>query len=170
MDNRIVVKFLETMARRIRKYNGASGIITQTIADFYKSKATRAIFDSSAWKFFLQQSKESISAASSNGELTLDKVLITLLETVKTKPPYYSEVLVKQDSGAFFVGRLITDPVSHWIYTNHPKDIVLINQIMDEFSVNSLDARLIKGYSMKYTTTYEEEYLNRLNDGKLAVS
>jgi len=170
MDNRIVVKFLETMARRIRKYNGASGIITQTIADFYKSKATRAIFDSSAWKFFLQQSKESIAAASGKGELTMDKVLITLLETVKTKPPYYSEVLVKQDSGAFFVGRLITDPVAHWIYTNHPKDMVLINQIMDEFSVNSLDARLIKGYSMKHTTTYEEEYLNRLNDGKLAVS
>lgn len=168
MDNKIVIKFLETMARRIRKYNGASGIITQTIADFYKNKATRAIFDSSSWKFFLQQSKESIQAASGNGELVLDNVLMTLLETVKSKPPYYSEVLVKQDSGAFFVGRLITDPVSHWIYTNHPKDMQIINEIIKKYNVSSLDARLIKGYSIKNSSSYEEEYVIRLNSGTLS--
>jgi conjugal transfer ATP-binding protein TraC len=169
MDNKIVVRFLETMARRIRKYNGASGIITQTIGDFYKNKATRAIFDSSAWKMFLQQSKESIQAATNKGELTLDEGLLALLQTVKTKTPYYSEILVKQDSGAYFIGRLITDPVAHWIYTNHPKDMKEIFDITKRFGISKLDAKLIKGYSSKNKSTIEDEYKKRVENGKLIV-
>jgi conjugal transfer ATP-binding protein TraC len=103
MDNKIVVRFLETMARRIRKYNGASGVITQTIGDFYKNKATRAIFDSSATKIFLKQSSESIAAAENKGELNLDKGIINLMATVTSKPPLFSELLIKQDNGAFFI-------------------------------------------------------------------
>jgi len=167
MDNKIVVRFLETMARRIRKYNGSSGIITQTIGDFYKNKATRAIFDSSAWKFFLQQSKESIQAAQNKGELTLDEGLIGLLTTVKTKTPFYSEILVKQDSGSYFIGRLITDKVAHWIYTNHPKDMREIYKISESLGISKLDAKLIKGYSAKNETSIEEEYRKRLESGKL---
>ena len=166
MDNKIVVRFLETMARRIRKYNGASGIITQTIGDFYKNKATRAIFDSSAWKFFLQQSKESIQAAQNQGELTLDEGLVGLLTTVKTKTPYYSEILVKQDSGAYFIGRLITDKVAHWIYTNHPKDMEIIFEIQKKYGISKLDAKLIKGYSAKNGSSLDEEYKIRLEEGK----
>lgn len=167
MDNKVVVRFLETMARRVRKYNGASGIITQTIGDFYKNKATRAIFDSSAWKFFLQQSKESIAAAQNKGELTLDAGLVSLLTTVKTKTPFYSEILVKQDSGAYFIGRLITDKVAHWVYTNSPKDMKVIYDICKTFGISKLDAKIIKGYSAKNNSTIEEEYKKRLEEGKL---
>lgn len=167
MDNKIVVRFLETMARRIRKYFGASGIITQTIGDFYKNKATRAIFDSSAIKFFLQQSTESIEAAQNKGELNMNEGLVQLLTTVKSRPPYYSEVLIKQDSGSFFIGRLITDKVSHWIYTNHPKDMAELNQIEEKFGVSNLDARLIKGYSQKKNISVDESYLERYNEGAL---
>ncbi len=168
MDNKIVVRFLETMARRIRKYNGASGIITQTIGDFFKNKATRAIFDSSAMKFFLQQSPESIHAAKNKGELTLDDGLIELMTTVKSKPPLYSEILVKQDNGAYFIGRLITDRVAHWVYTNHPKDMKEIRTIMKNFGISEVDAKMIKGYSEKNETTIEEEYNKRLKAGKLS--
>ena len=167
MDNKIVVRFLETMARRIRKYYGASGIITQTIGDFYKNKATRAIFDSSAIKFFLQQSGETIDAAQSKGELSLNEGLIQLMKTVKSRPPFYSEVLIKQDSGNFFIGRLITDKVSHWLYTNHPKDMAELTQIEDKFGVSNIDARLIKGYSQKKNISVDESYLERYNSGAL---
>jgi len=167
MDNKIVVRFIETMARRIRKYNGASGIITQSIGDFYKNKATRAIFDSSAWKFFLSQSKESLSAAQSKGELNLDEGIAALLGTVKTKTPYFSEILVKQDTGAYFIGRLITDRVAHWLYTNHPKDMKEIFAVMDKFGISKLDSKIIKGYSEKNNSSVEEEYRKRLERGEL---
>lgn len=167
MDNKIVVRFLETMARRIRKYNGSSGIITQRIGDFYKNNATKAIFDSSAMKFFLQQNAESIQSAQNKGELNMDEGLLTLLKSVRSKPPYYSEVLIKQDSGNFFIGRLITDKVSHWLYTNHPKDMLELSSISDKYDVTDLDARLIKGYSQKKSISVEESYLERFNSGKL---
>lgn len=167
MDNKIVVRFLETMARRIRKYYGASGIITQTIGDFYKNKATRAIFDSSAMKFFLQQGSDSIDAAQGKGELNLTEGLLMLMKTVKSKTPYYSEVLIKQDSGSFFIGRLITDKVSHWIYTNHPKDMDEVRMISAKFGVSALDARLIKGYSQKENITVDESYIKRSKAGLL---
>jgi conjugal transfer ATP-binding protein TraC len=169
MDNKIVVRFLETMARRIRKYNGSSGIITQTIGDFYKNKATRAIFDSSATKIFLKQSAESIAAAENKGELNLDKGIITLMSTVSSKPPLYSELLIKQDSGTFFISRLITDKLAHWIYTNHPKDMATIYEIMKEYGISELDAKIIKGYSDKNKTTIEEEFNNRLKEGLLTL-
>lgn len=164
MDNKIVAKFLETMARRIRKYYGASGIITQGMGDFFKNKSTQAIFDNSAWKLFLQQSKESLDAAKNSG--SIDQQLIAVLETVKTKPPYYSEVLVKQDGG-FFIGRLITDKVAHWIYTNHPSDMKVIYDIESAYGLKTIDARLIKGYSVTNETTIEEEYVRRINENKI---
>ena len=169
MDNKIVIRFLETMARRIRKYNGASGVITQTIGDFYKNKATRAIFDSSATKIFLKQSGESIAAAEGKGELNLDKGIINLMSTVTSKPPMFSELLIKQDNGSFFISRLITDKLAHWIYTNHPKDMAIIYDIMREFGITELDAKIIKGYSDKNKTTIEEEFNRRLKEGLLSI-
>ncbi len=167
MDNQIVIRFLETMARRIRKYNGASGVITQTIGDFYKNKATKAIFDSSATKIFLKQSQESIISAQNRGELNLDEGLVNLLGTVISKPPMFSELLIKQDNGSFFISRLITDKLAHWIYTNHPKDMNLIYKIMEEFGISELDAKVIKGYSEKNNSTIEAEFKKRLKEGLL---
>jgi len=167
MDNKIVIRFLETMARRIRKHNGSLGIITQSIGDFYKNKATRAIFDSTANKIFLKQNIESINAAEQSGELNLDASTIQLMKTIKSKPPLFSELLVKQDTGDFFIGRLMTDRLAHWIYTNHPSDMVKIYEIMRNFSVSQLDAKVIKGYSQKNKTSIEEEYTRRLNAGLL---
>ena len=167
MDNQIVIRFLETMARRIRKYNGASGVITQTIGDFYKNKATKAIFDSSATKIFLKQSQESLVSAQNRGELNLDEGLVNLLGTVISKPPMFSELLIKQDNGSFFIARLITDKLAHWIYTNHPKDMALIYRLMEEFGISELDSKIIKGYSEKNNTTIEEEFKRRLKAGLL---
>lgn len=169
MDNKIVVRFLETMARRIRKHNGALGIMTQSIGDFFKNKATKAIFDSTANKIFLKQNVESINAAEENGELNLDSATIQLMKTVKTKAPMFSELLIKQDTGDFFIARLITDRLAHWIYTNHPSDMKQIYKIMRDFSISSLDAKIIKGYSQKNNVSVEEEYANRLRQGLLLM-
>jgi len=169
MDNKVVVRFLETAARRARKYGGASGIITQSIADFFKNSATRAIFDSSAWKFFLQQSNESIQVAERTGNLPLDKSNIQLMKTVKSRKPYYSEVFVKQDTGAYFIGRILVDKVIYWIYTTDPSDRKNIEDVMTKFNVSEVDARLIIGYAITKNVTPEDEYKERLNAGKLFV-
>lgn len=170
MDNLVVVRFLETSARRLRKYNGALGVITQQIGDFFKNKATKAIFSNSAWKFFLQQAGESIQAAENSGELTLDKGLIALMRTVKAKRPYFSEVLIKHDLGSYLVGRLIVDKVAYNIYTTDPDDFKEIDRIIQTYGVSEVDARLIRGYSAVNGRSIEEEYKDRLEAGKLFVN
>jgi len=167
MDNAVVMSFIETVARRIRKHNGALGIITQTIADFSKNAATKAIFETSAWKMFLMQSADSIASANSSGNFHFSNTILALLNTIKSRPPFYSEVLIKNDGGGFFVGRLITDKTSHWIYTNHPEDMSKIYDIMEKYQISSLDARLIIGKSEVEKTSIQEEYNKRLSEGKL---
>ncbi len=169
MDNKIVMKFLETMARRVRKYKGALGIITQGIGDFSKNDATRAIFDNSAIKIFLSQTDESLQAAKTRGELNLDEGIVNILSTLSSKPPLYSDMLIKNADGVFVVLRLITDRVTHWILTGHKDDVVVLNKIMQEFGVSLLDAKLIKGYSETNNTTVAEEYQSRLQAGKIAL-
>lgn len=170
MDNLVVVRFLETSARRLRKYNGSLGVITQQIGDFFKNKATKAIFNNSAWKFFLQQSGESIQAAENSGELTLDKGLIALMRTVKAKRPYFSEVLIKHDLGSYLIGRLIVDKVAYNVYTTDPNDFNEIDRIVQTYGVSEVDARLIRGYAVLNNRSVDEEYKERLEAGKLFVN
>lgn len=162
MDSPVVSKFLETMSRRIRKYRGASGIITQKISDFDKNDSTKAIFSTTAWKFFLQQDPDDYKEAVKNG--TLDKSFLIFLKTIKIKKPYYSEVLIKNDTGNYFIARLITDPVSHNIYTNSDGDIDKIKGIMEKYGIEDLQARLLIGYASKNGTSVEEEYYNKAHE------
>jgi len=170
MDNKIVIRFLETMARRIRKHNGSLGIITQSLGDFQKNEATKAIFASTANKIFLKQNIETISAAETSGDLNLDEATVSLMKTVKSKPPLFSELLIKQDTGDFFIGRLITDRLTHWIYTNHPSDMAKVHSDMEEYNISQLDAKVIRGYSQKNGTSIQEEYSKRLKSGLLTIN
>ncbi|MFL1706541.1 TraC family protein [Campylobacter sp. MOP7] len=168
MDNKVVVRFLETAARRTRKYNGASGIITQGISDFEKNPATRAIFDTSEWKFFFQQNQESIVAAAKRGSLNFDQASIDLMKTIKAQRPYYSEVFVK-NSASSFIGRVIVDRLNYWIYTNNPSDRGDIEAVMKKYGVLEVDARVIIGYSYLKNTSIEEEYKERRDAGILRI-
>lgn len=166
MDSPVVSKFLETMSRRIRKYRGASGIITQKMSDFDKNNSTKAIFATTAWKFFLQQDPEDYKEAIKSG--TMDKSFLMFLKTIKFKKPYYSEVLIKNDSGGYFIARLITDPVSHYIYTNGDSDMDKINSIATKYNINRLEARLLLGYALKNGTSPEEEYHNKTHENVIS--
>ena len=163
-----IMRFLETMARRIRKYYGALGIITQKIGDFFKNDATRDIFDNTSNKIFLRQDQMSVQAAEQDGTLPLDAWMIELMKTIKSKPPLFSELLIKQEE-KFFIARVITDRVAHWIYTNHNSDMKVIFNVMKTFGVSELDARLIKGYSEFKNITLEEEFNYRLREGLIKV-
>lgn len=162
MDSPVVSKFLETMSRRIRKYRGASGIITQKMSDFDKNESTKAIFATTAWKFFLQQDPDDYKEAVKNG--TMDKSFLLFLKTIKFKKPYYSEVLIKNDSGGYFIARLITDPVSHYIYTNGDSDMDKINATKDKYGITELQSRLLLGYAKKNSTSVEEEFYNKTHE------
>ena len=169
MENAPVMKFLTVVSLRIRKYGGALGIITQHLTHYNSSTAAKEIFATASWKIYLEQSKQSLATAVDDKSFGISPVIGALLQTVKKKSSYYSEVLIQQESGGFFLGRLITDKSSHWLYTSDPSEIREIKRISEEFGVNRLDARRIIGRALEKETSFKEEYLLRMSEGKLSA-
>lgn len=169
MSNKIIMRFLETAARRLRKYKGASGIITQSVSDFFKNPATEAVFNNSAWKFFLMQSGESIDYAEKRGDLSFEKGFLALMKTVKSRSPLYSEVLIKHDSGNYFIGRLIVDKVAYWVYTTDAHDVSKVESFSKEYGITAVDTRIIFGYAETKGIPPEDEYRERKMQGKLTT-
>lgn len=127
-------KFIETAFRRIRKYNGSAGVITQRYKDFDASAAARAAFDNSAWQFTLSQ-KSGIAEAQEAGYLPKGDRILEMVSSVKSGNGY-SEILVQRgrDMGIF---RFITDRHTYYTFTTNPKD------------TNKLNAEVNAGLSME---------------------
>lgn len=121
-------KFIETAFRRIRKYYGAAGIITQSFKDTDISPAAAAAFDNAPWKFVLKQSGPSLADAKEKGKLgTKDEWFFKLLNGIKPGLGY-SELYVQHEMGTG-VFRFMVDDFTYFLYSTNPKDIKAINDL-----------------------------------------
>lgn len=128
-------KFIETAFRRIRKYFGAAGIITQGFQDMDKSPAAQAAFDSCAWKFVLKQSGPSLEYAIRENKLgRSDDSFKRLLSSVRPGNGYSEVYVMGENGGGLF--RFITDPYSYFLYTTNAKDGALIESKMRELNTD----------------------------------
>ncbi|NVZ11512.1 type IV secretion system protein TraC [Allochromatium humboldtianum] len=116
LDDPMVGRFMEHAYRRFRKYGGAAKIITQSIADLYRSSSGRAIADNSAFKFILRQTAESIDQVEREGYLALGPYGYYLLRTVHTIPGKYAEIMVYSNQG-MGVSRLVVDRFSQVLFS-----------------------------------------------------
>ncbi|MHB0929171.1 MAG: TraC family protein [Candidatus Nanopelagicales bacterium] len=120
-------KFIETAFRRVRKYNGIAGVITQSFEDFERSAAGKAAIENAEWKFVLHQNPESLEYALANKRVVGDAYLLSLLKTVKSGDGF-SEVYVRSGNGQG-VYRFVTDRHSYYLYTTNPKDIARLEAL-----------------------------------------
>lgn len=116
LDDPMVGRFMENAYRRFRKHGGAAMIVTQSIADLYRSPSGRAIADNSPFKFILKQNAESIDQVEKEGYIALGGYGYYLLRTVHTIPGKYSEVMVYSNQG-MGVSRLVTDRFSQVLFS-----------------------------------------------------
>ena len=116
LDDPMVGRFMENAYRRFRKHGGAAMIVTQSIADLYRSPSGRAIADNSPFKFILKQNAESIDQVEKEGYIALGDYGYYLLRTVHTIPGKYSEVMVYSNQG-LGVTRLVTDRFSQVLFS-----------------------------------------------------
>lgn len=123
-------KFIETSFRTIRKYNGTSGVITQSYADFDKSEATKAIQSNAGWTFTLKQKKESIDYAVEKKMIDTDPNFVSMLRSVTSLDDNFSEVYVKNDNGFSGIYRLILDRHSHYMASSKAAEFVKIEELM----------------------------------------
>ena len=114
-------KFIEVGYRRARKYFGAFGTLTQSLADYYKNAAAQAALENSDCLFLLKQKQDTIEKLSREGKLNMDEATKRILSSVKTEQGLYAEIYVSCPMGSG-VGRLLADPFTVLAYSTAPDD------------------------------------------------
>lgn len=117
--------FIETAARRLRKYRGSLVVGTQSVNDFYATPAAQAAFENSDWMCLLAQKTESIKQLKESKRINLTPAMETLLTSVKTKQGQYAEVMLYGPHG-FAIGRLLLDPFSRVLYSTKPEEFAAV--------------------------------------------
>lgn len=134
--------FIETLARRLRKYRGSLVVGTQSINDFFVNPGAQAAFDNSDWMCLLSQKPESIEYLKKTDRLSLTPQKEALLKSVKTKQGQYAEVMITGSNG-YAVGRLILDPFSNLLYSTKAEDYAAISHLISRgFSLSESIDRL----------------------------
>jgi conjugal transfer ATP-binding protein TraC len=122
--------FIETAARRLRKYRGSLVVGTQSVNDFYATPAAQVAFENSDWLCLLSQKPESIKQLKSAGRIMMDPGMESLLTSVKTKQGQYAEVMLYGPHG-YAIGRLLLDPFSQLLYSTKPEEFAAIQNLLE---------------------------------------
>ncbi len=123
--------FIETLARRLRKYYGSLMIGTQSVNDLFASPAATAAFDNSDWMCFLGQKPESIEQLKKLGRISLTPLMEAQLKSVKTKHGQYAEMMIHGTHG-YAIGRLLLDPYSQLLYSTKAADYSAVNALREQ--------------------------------------
>jgi conjugal transfer ATP-binding protein TraC len=126
-------EFIETAARRLRKYRGSLVVGTQSVNDFYATPAAQVAFENSDWMCLLAQKPESIKQLKNSGRIMMDPNMEALLTSVKTKQGQYAEIMLYGPHG-YAVGRLLLDPFSQILYSTKPEEFAAVENLLSSGS------------------------------------
>ena len=120
-----VQRFIEHAYRRFRKYGASVLLVTQSIQDMYKSPVGEAIVENSATKGLFSHKDEAVDKLKREAKLTLSEGGYSLLKTVHTNAPWYSEIFLETERGGG-VGRLFVNDFQKLLYSTNPEEVAEI--------------------------------------------
>jgi conjugal transfer ATP-binding protein TraC len=120
--------FIETLARRLRKYRGSLVVGTQSVNDFFVNPGAQAAFDNSDWLCLLSQKPESIEQLKKANRIHVTPVKEAQLKSLRTKQGQYAEVMITGSSG-YAIGRLLLDPYSSMLYSTKAEDYAAVQSL-----------------------------------------
>jgi conjugal transfer ATP-binding protein TraC len=118
--------FIETLARRLRKYNGSLIVGTQQLEDFDTSPGAQAAYANSDWVCFLPQDDKSIENLKRESKMPEGK--IQALHNLNTIHGVFSEVLICQGK-SYSTHRLWLDSFSNLLYSTQAADYARIQDL-----------------------------------------
>lgn len=122
--------FIETLARRLRKYKGSLVVGTQDIDDFFKSPAAKAAYNNSDWKCFFSQDPEVVKRVVDDKVLNLSEgKRIALEDLAYASSPAYREFMLCDAQGGYNTLRLSLDNFTKLLYTTDPDDFTSIRTL-----------------------------------------
>lgn len=122
--------FIETLARRLRKYNGSLVVGTQSVNDFYQTPGALAAYENSDWLCLLSQKPESVNVLKENKRIDLNPYMEKQLLSVHTKSGRYAECMIIGSHG-FAVTRLVLDPFSNILYSTKASEYAAVKSRVD---------------------------------------
>ena len=123
--------FIETAARRLRKYHGGLIVGTQSVDDFYATPGAQAAFDNSDWMCLLSQKDESIELLKNSNRLAMDPAMERTLRSLHTEQGKYAEIMIKGPKG-FAVGRLLLDHFSKVLYSTKAEEFAAVQELVSQ--------------------------------------
>ncbi|MBY0501705.1 MAG: type IV secretion system protein TraC [Alphaproteobacteria bacterium] len=123
--------FIETAARRLRKYFGGLIVGTQSINDFYATPGAQAAFDNSDWMCLLSQKDESIEMLKNSKRLSMDPAMERTLRSLHTEQGKYAEIMIKGPKD-FAVGRLFLDDFSKVLYSTKADEFAAVQSLVNQ--------------------------------------
>ncbi len=123
--------FIETLARRLRKYNGSLVVGTQSVNDFYATPGALAAFENSDWLCMLSQKPESISILKEKKRVAMSDAMEKEIRSVHTKAGAYAEVMINGPHG-YAINRLVLDKFSETLYSTTPKVYNAVQELVTE--------------------------------------
>jgi conjugal transfer ATP-binding protein TraC len=123
--------FVETLARRLRKYNGSLVVGTQSVNDFYQTPGALAAYENSDWLCLLSQKPESINVLKENKRIDLNPFMEKHLLSVHTKGGAYAECMIVGPHG-FAITRLVLDPFSNILYSTKASEYAAVKGLLDQ--------------------------------------
>jgi conjugal transfer ATP-binding protein TraC len=124
-------QFIETAARRLRKYRGALVVGTQSVNDFYATPAAQAAFENSDWMCLLAQKPESIKQLKESKRISMDPTMEAMLTSVRTKQGTYAETMIYGPHG-YAIGRLFLDPFSLILYSTKAEEFAAVQELTNQ--------------------------------------
>lgn len=112
---------IEEGYRRARKYQGAFGVVLQSLQDIELFGGVgNVITTNSAYKFYLQDS--GYGQALSKDLMSHGGFAIELIQSVRNNKPRYSEMFIESPLGSG-VARLVVDPWTYWVNTSEGSEV-----------------------------------------------
>lgn len=114
--------FIEGMARRLRKYNGALFVGTQGLKDFECSPGAAAAFKNSNWIVMLGRDSDSLNVIREKNIFELSGGVEQMLNSLRKGDGYSEAFIYDKGHGAFSLTQLRLDPFSLLLYSTKPED------------------------------------------------
>ncbi len=128
-------EFMNSAARRFRKYESSLCVITQGIDDAHANPTTKAIWDNSAHKVYLKMSQSAIEKAAEEKKIVMDEFSKEWFKTLTTHRGKFSEIYFRSP-GVEGVVRLVLDRYSYGLSTTTGEEKNKLRDLAKQYGTN----------------------------------
>jgi conjugal transfer ATP-binding protein TraC len=115
--------------RRARKYRGSFSVVVQSLLDIkHIGNVGDVIMSNSDFKFYLES--PDFDKAKEAKIINYDDFVMSLLKTVRSNKPKYSELFIDSPFG-LGIGRLVVDPFTYYMNTSDGAEVGQLERLCD---------------------------------------